>query len=72
MPFYEYRCSECQNEFESLARTMSARPPKCPKCGSSRVEKKLSTFGVRMGETAGSMSPGCMSCPQGASCPRAH
>ncbi len=46
MPIFEYACDECGETFEKLIRSFSARAEKivCPACGSTRVNKKLSTF----------------------------
>lgn len=46
MPQYEYRCRACSTTFtvtESIARHGQARP-KCPACGSRKVEQVFSTF----------------------------
>ncbi|HNQ22917.1 MAG TPA: zinc ribbon domain-containing protein [Phycisphaerae bacterium] len=73
MPIYEYICTACRHEFEELARTMAARKPKCPSCGSGRVERKFSAFAARRGvEGAGGGCfdhPGCDSCCAGGTCP---
>ena len=42
MPIYEYACSDCGKEFETLVRSGST--PECPTCHSVRLEKKLSVF----------------------------
>ena len=42
MPIYEYACSKCGHEFETLVR--SGAPPECPSCHSSDLAKKLSVF----------------------------
>lgn len=42
MPIYEYSCSKCGHEFETLVRASST--PGCPGCGSTDLEKKLSVF----------------------------
>ncbi len=54
MPIYEYRCTECGEEFEKFVRSMTAEVEvTCPACGSSQVEKKISLFGYRgAGESA--------------------
>ena len=47
MPVYEYRCDECGEQFEMFLRSaMQKAAPTCPKCGSSKVEKAISLFGV--------------------------
>jgi putative FmdB family regulatory protein len=47
MPIYEYRCEECGERFELFVRSLSRQfEPTCPKCGSKRVSKSVSLFGV--------------------------
>lgn len=47
MPIYEYRCEECEHGFELLVRSLSQQvEPTCPRCGSLRVKKAISLFGV--------------------------
>jgi putative FmdB family regulatory protein len=47
MPIYEYRCQECEEEFEKLVLSPSAnKPVECPHCGSEKVNKVISLFGV--------------------------
>ena len=53
MPIYEYRCEECDAEFELFVRSLcQVADPACPKCGSHKVKKALSLFGV--GKASGS------------------
>jgi putative FmdB family regulatory protein len=40
MPLYEYACQDCGQESELLVTNSSQ--PKCPKCGSTKVDKLLS------------------------------
>lgn len=41
MPIYEYRCPDCQHQFEAL-QSMSADPiSECPNCGSDKVARVL-------------------------------
>jgi putative FmdB family regulatory protein len=42
MPIYEYACTECGREFETLVRSDTV--PHCPSCDSTELEKKLSVF----------------------------
>jgi putative FmdB family regulatory protein len=62
MPIYEYRCEECDEDFEVFVRSPSQRAnPTCPKCGSHRVRKAISLFGVGGATTStsdASCSPG--------------
>ena len=47
MPIYEYRCEECDEDFEVFVRSRSQQAsPTCPRCESHRVKKALSLFGV--------------------------
>jgi putative FmdB family regulatory protein len=50
MPIYEYSC-ECGHVFEALVRPGEA--PGCPECGSTRLERLLSTPAVRSTATHG-------------------
>ena len=57
MPIYEYSCSKCGHEFETLVR--SSTVPDCPNCHSTELEKKLSVFATAA--AAPEPSP-CASC----------
>ena len=47
MPIYEYRCETCGEGFELFVRSTAGKaPPTCPKCGSQKVQKAISLFGV--------------------------
>ncbi len=47
MPIYEYHCDECDEKFELFVRTAGQQDePRCPACGSTRVKKAVSLFGV--------------------------
>jgi len=48
MPIYEYRCNQCQREFERFVQGAQAAV-ECPECQSERVTKRLSVVGVRSG-----------------------
>ncbi len=41
MPTYEYRCEECQHQFEVFARMSDPPPAECASCGSSQLTKVL-------------------------------
>lgn len=49
MPIYEYHCGTCEADFEMLvtARTQV----QCPSCESADVERLLSVFGMKSGNT---------------------
>ena len=64
MPIYEYRCETCGEAFEVFVRSISRQINLiCPKCGSKKVKKALSLFGV--GGTTGSNASN-VSCAPGA------
>lgn len=57
MPIYEYRCSECGQEFEKWLRSMSTQDNVCcPSCGSQRVNKAVSIFGRGGASLGGTVS----------------
>jgi len=45
MPIFEYRCGACDTQFELLVRPGSAVPA-CPSCGTTELERLISSFGV--------------------------
>ena len=49
MPIYEYRCTACNHEFETLVRTGSV--PACPSCKGQELEKLISTPAVKSDST---------------------
>ena len=52
MPIYEYRCSECGEKFEKFVRSGQASGTvECPACGSQKVAKAFSVFGMSGGGT---------------------
>ena len=40
MPIYEYRCQQCDHEFELLVRSQTT--PTCPSCDGQDLERLLS------------------------------
>ena len=47
MPVYEYICDECGEKFEVLVRSSTQKAVfTCPQCGSEKVHKAISLFGV--------------------------
>jgi len=64
MPVYEYCCDECGEKFELFVRSSSQKKtPTCPECGSERVRKAISLFGV--GGTGGGARTSAASCGSG-------
>lgn len=67
MPIYEFECKECGEEFETLVLG-SRDQVTCPRCGSSKAQKKMSTCAfkaghkfVGTGKKAGAACTGCTS-----------
>lgn len=61
MPIYEFRCCNCNEEFEKLV--LGKNEVECPFCRGTRVERILSRFGFKSGSTfVGSKGSGCSSC----------
>ena len=50
MPIYSYKCNQCEDEFDLLVSlSEEAEAPRCPKCGSDDLRKKISLFGLCSG-----------------------
>ena len=54
MPIFEYRCSDCEREFEAFVTT--ARAAACPSCHGQNLEKLLSSPGM-VGSNGGAKPP---------------
>ena len=68
MPIYEYRCRECDGEFEKYVAGASTAVA-CPTCASDQVMRKLSVFGLKTVSALQSSGPsggGC--CGGGCAC----
>jgi len=60
MPIYEYRCEECDADFELFIRSLSQpADPTCPKCGSHKVKKAISLFGVSKASSSSTLGVSC-------------
>ncbi len=67
MPIYEYRCAECGERFELFVRSAAGQTaPTCPRCGSPKVQKAISLFGVS--GTGGGSKASAASCVAGPPC----
>ena len=51
MPIFEYRCGQCDHQFELLIRPGSATPA-CPSCGSTSIQRVISMFAVSSDDTS--------------------
>lgn len=61
MPLYEYRCADCEQDFELLVRR--DEQPQCPACGTDRLEKLLSATAAPV--MNGAALPLASNCPPG-------
>jgi len=52
MPIYEYKCSDCESEFEILVRGEDGKKLNCPQCGSENIDRLFSSFGFSMGSSS--------------------
>jgi putative FmdB family regulatory protein len=60
MPIYEFHCKKCRHKFEYLCFSQrDAEELTCPKCQSGKIEKLMSVFGGKIGNTS---TGGCGSC----------
>ena len=69
MPVYEFHCDACKADFDEIV-SMSARNQKvtCPKCGSKKTARKLSSVTVGFSEkeaSGGGHGSGCGCCGGG-------
>jgi len=48
MPFYEYQCTECGHVEEVLQKVGDKPLKKCPACGKSALQKKVSAAAFRL------------------------
>lgn len=62
MPIYEYACRGCSADFEELVSLSTADSVRCPSCGSTRVERQLSSF-QRVRAGGGAAAPALAGAP---------
>ncbi|WP_084813445.1 FmdB family zinc ribbon protein [Desulfogranum japonicum] len=56
MPIYEYQCRDCSTLFEHLTTSsQDSETPKCPKCASRHVQKRISASAMRVGKKGTSL-----------------
>ncbi|HAZ62690.1 MAG TPA: zinc ribbon domain-containing protein [Armatimonadetes bacterium] len=75
MPFFEYRCNECEHLFTLLQSRQAAREGfTCPNCESTRTVRVLSTFASAVKSPAAPACPSAMAgtCPNAGSCGHAN
>jgi putative FmdB family regulatory protein len=69
MPLYEYRCLECQHEFEALVPAGRADQAACPECGVEDVRRLLSMFAAPRGGASSWEASGAAAGGDGAAAP---
>ena len=71
MPIYEYRCSDCDREFEKIVFGGDSSA-ECPDCRGRRTEKLISSFAVsteaRQSQAASEAGPCHCGAPQRGMC----
>ena len=63
MPIYEFHCEKCGKDSEVLVRSSDWKGTPCPKCGSTRLEKKFSTFASSMAGGGAGEGASCSGVP---------
>lgn len=58
MPIFEYRCNQCDKEFEKLVFRNDDTPVLCPECNGKDVVKKMSAASLMGKDNSSSCSPG--------------
>ena len=61
MPIFEYRCLQCERDFEVLVMR-SGEIQQCPSCKGTRLEKQLSVFAVADGGGSARGEGSCGTC----------
>jgi len=62
MPIYEYHCNKCNEDFEKIIFSKSEEIA-CPKCNNKKVERLMSGFSHKSGDSfSSSIGPSCSGC----------
>lgn len=48
MPIYEYQCTSCGHQLESLQKLSDPPLTDCPECGKPTLQKQISAAGFRL------------------------
>ena len=60
MPIYEYKCKECERQFELLRSFRDGQAlARCPACDSEQTNRLLSMFAAPAAESVGSDGGAC-------------
>ena len=69
MPLYEYTCNKCNEDFMLLQPAdIKSGETVCPSCGTTRIQKRFSTFASKMTGSADSSGGGRSCPPSGCGC----
>ena len=71
MPLYEFQCEKCKKRFEALVRLGREAEVVCESCGSPKVRKLLSAFGIGGGSSRLKEASACSTCKVG-TCSTCH
>ena len=52
MPTYDYRCNNCEHEFELFQSMSASHKRKCPECGKNALERLIGTGAAVMMQAA--------------------
>jgi putative FmdB family regulatory protein len=62
MPIYEFKCNECNKQFETLlTSTAKISEVSCPGCQSKNIKKTISASSYRLAGSSSSIPAGALS-----------
>lgn len=59
MPFFDYRCTQCDHRFEALQKVGEPALTKCPSCDQDGLEKLLAAPALQSSGAGHVHGPGC-------------
>lgn len=61
MPFYDYRCRNCEHQFEAMQKVNDPALTSCPSCNEDKLEKLVSAPAIQSSGGGGGHvhGPGC-------------
>ncbi|MBE0585188.1 MAG: zinc ribbon domain-containing protein [Desulfofustis sp.] len=62
MPIYEFICTSCGHQFETICSSTDTSSVTCAKCRSSAVKKILSTGTFKVGKSGSAGLPAAPAC----------
>ncbi|MCR4399972.1 MAG: zinc ribbon domain-containing protein [Syntrophomonadaceae bacterium] len=69
MPFFDFRCQQCGQQFEKKVSNAEKSSVRCPECGGSDVKQMISSFFTASTSSGAAPPPscygGCEGCAQG-------